>query len=403
MEFSREQYDNDYKLNRDVINNLLLILINQIIYFIFKTALKLKLYFMIKRLLNSVCTVFLITVSSSIQAQWDNPLVYYQFNETTGTLVVDSSGNGFNCNANCDDCWDTEGKFDGAFHFQGTQRMDLPAYDIALTTEEGAIAFWVLLPESSANTINCIWWAGESGGDMFGPQNEMHICTEAGLNDQWWDHSEVAFVINDSLADHLYFIYSDPWKGPEAATTPSLNAISIADNSWHHVACTWDSASTMALYIDGQPIWDTTAYNPNLWDCNIMTIGVANKRTNRTLYGYLDEFRIYDETLGAADIEEIYDYVPEGDTNDVKSPNKKSFTSLNYFPNPAGNKISFVNSFGVETIEVYSLTGEKLFIQKVGDTNGIVEINIDQLSSGFYFIRAYGNNKLVAVSKFTKK
>lgn len=357
---------------------------------------------MINRLFNSICTLCLITFSVGIHAQWDNPLVYYQLNETSGTLVVDSSGNSFDGNANCDNCWEAEGKFDGAFFFEGVHRMDLPAKDIGLTNENGTVAFWVLLPQTSITSINCMWWAGEYGGDMFGPQNEMHINSEF-TETNIWSGGEVAFVIRDSLAGESYFIYSDPAKGMIPSNPPSGSEITIADGEWHHVACTWESGGTVALYIDGQAIWDTTAYSPNAWDCNLMTLGVANERSNRTLNGYLDEFRMYNEALEAADIESIYDYVPGGDINSIESIKRTSIAALNSFPNPADKHISFFNSWEIESIEIYNLTGEKLIDETVSGTNEIVEINIDQLSSGFYFIRAYNNDKLMAVGKFSKK
>lgn len=358
---------------------------------------------MIKRLLNPICMLFLITFSLGIHAQWDNPLVYYQFNETSGSQIIDSSGNNFNGYANCDNCWETEGKFNGTFYFQGVHKMDLPAEDIQLTNEKGTVAFWVLLPQSSASSINCFWWAGEkSGGDTFGPHNEMHINTEATETNVWLG-GEIAFYIHDSLADNRYFIFSDTAKGLNPASPPSENAITLTDGVWHHVACTWESGGTVALYIDGQTIWDTTSYNPNSWDCNLMTIGGANERTNRRLNGYLDEFRIYDEALEAADIEVIYNYIPEGNQTYIEGIKKTSIAALNCYPNPASKNISFSNSLGMETIEICSLTGGKVIVQQVANTNDIVDINIDQLSSGFYFIRAYENNKLIAVGKLSKK
>lgn len=357
---------------------------------------------MLKRLLNPICTIFLITLSLGIQAQWENPLVYYQFNETSGTLVADSSGNNFNCSANWDNRWETEGKFSGAMNFHGDNTMDLPAEDIALTNEKGTVAFWVLLPQTSISTINCMWWAGEHGGDMFGPQNEMHINSEF-TETNIWSGGEVAFVIRDSLADDGYFIFSDPSKGMTPSNPPSGNEITIADGVWHHLACTWESGGTVALYIDGQAIWDSTAYNPNSWDCNLMTIGGANERTNRRLIGSLDEFRIYDEVIDAAGIAEIFNYDPEGSLINIESTKKVDFTALNLYPNPASENISFINSLGIETIEIYSLAGKKLSVQEVSNSNEKVEISIDQLSSGFYFIRSYGYEKLISVDKFTKK
>ena len=90
---------------------------------------------MIKGLLNPICALLLLTFSLGIQAQWDNPLVYYQFNETTGFLVADSSGNNFDSNTNCDDCWEAEGKFNGSLLFEGVHKMDLPA-DTRITSAE---------------------------------------------------------------------------------------------------------------------------------------------------------------------------------------------------------------------------------------------------------------------------
>jgi hypothetical protein len=384
------------------INYSPLTILIKLFIFILNPFLTLDHTFMIKRVLHSICTLFFLIFSLSIQAQWDNPRVYYRFNETSGSLVADSSGNNFDCYANCNDCWETEGKFNGALHFQGAQKMDLPAKDIALTNEKGTVAFWVLLPESSISSINCIWWAGEYGGDMFGPQNEMHINSEF-TEENIWSGGEIAFVIRDSLADESYFLFSDPWKGENPATPPSENAITITDGVWHHVACTWESGGTVALYIDSQAIWDTTAYNPNSWKCNIMTIGAANERTNRRLNGYLDEFRMYDEALEAADIEAIYNYIPEVVPDNIESLKKPSIASLNFYPNPASNYISFVNSLGIKTIEIYSLTGEKLVVLNNCIKNAIVEINIDQLSPGFYFIRAYDHDTLIAVGKFSKE
>lgn len=357
---------------------------------------------MTRRILHLSCTLWIIFQSALVMGQWNHPLVYYQFGENSGALVVDSSDNHFDGMANCDNCWEVEGKFDGAFHFQGSQKIQLPAAEMGLTNERGTVAFWMLLPLSSINSINCIWWAGEYGGDMFGPQNEMHINSEF-VEENIWAGGEIAFVIRDSLADESYFIFSDPEKGPNPATPPSENAITLADGTWHHIACTWESGGTVALYIDGKAIWDSTSYHPNPWDCNLMTIGAANERTNRRLNGYLDEFRIYDEALGFAQIEEIYQYVPESGLHSDTNIKKSGLRQLNCFPNPAERRIAFINSPGIEFIEIHSLTGKKLGSQQVSDAEEYISMDIDPLSPGCYLIEAYGNDELIAISKFFKK
>lgn len=232
-------------------------------------------------------------------------IVYYPFDGNTS----DESGNGNDGVPNCSTCYETNGFFDEAFHFDGSQRIDMPAENIGLTNEQGTVAFWVLLPDSSASDINCIWWAGKYGGDMFGSQNEMHVHTEGGPGDSWTG-GEVSFVVVDSLSliqtPSEYFIFSDPWKGKYPGNTPSTNSITITDNAWHHIACTWEYGGVMAMYIDGQAVWDTTAYNPNIWQCNLMTIGVPYSKDYRQLNGYLDEFRLYDIALDKDAISELY-------------------------------------------------------------------------------------------------
>ena len=162
--------------------------------------------------MHSVNLLLLVSVSLVVEGQSENPLVYYQFDESSGPVIIDSSGNQFNGISSCDSCRETEGKFNGAFYFQGVDKIELPAKEIALTNERGTVAFWMLLPSSSVTSINCIWWAGEYGGDMFGPHNEMHINSEF-VEANIWSGGEMAFVITDSLANDSYFIYSDPWKG----------------------------------------------------------------------------------------------------------------------------------------------------------------------------------------------
>ena len=354
------------------------------------------------QLLKFILGFIAVATLSEINAQWDNPLVYYQFNEVSGSMAADSSGNGFGGEINCEDCWETEGRYDGALHFKGSQKVDLPADDMALTNKEGTVAFWAMMAPSSASTINCMWWAGENGGDTFGPQNEMHINSEA-TETNIWVGGEIAFYIHDSLANNRYFIFSDTSKGPDPATPPSPNAITLTDGIWHHIACTWDSGGTVALYIDGRAIWDTTAYNPNPWECHIMTIGAANERSNRRLNGMLDEFRIYNVALEAIDIETIYNYDPAGTVPTANRNRQTGRRLLNCFPNPAGRSIYFHNSVGIESVEICSLTGVTLKTETVPGTNDRVEIDLGHISPGVYFIRAYRKDRLVSMDKFIKK
>jgi len=343
----------------------------------------------------SLFFVCILIIHSGLQAQDPNLKVYYNFDASEGTIVGDSSSNSHDATTNCPTCWESNGRFGGAFHFSGDQRVDLPAADIGLTTEKGTVAFWMLLPLSSKSTINCIWWAGEYGGDMFGPHNEMHINSEL-IETNIWNGGEIAFVIRDSLAGTGYFLFSDPWKGPNPATPPSENAISLADSNWHHVACTWEKGKNIALYLDGQAIWDTTAYNQNDWNCNLMTLGVANQRSNRKFSGYLDEFRLFNVALDATDIYDIFTLDPQENVSVAKTHSSE----LSIYPVPAINSLNFSRPLDEGKLEIYNIEGKKILSQAVINLDNI---SVEQLAAGIYLIRILNDNQVIFTSKFVKQ
>jgi hypothetical protein len=321
-------------------------------------------------------------------------LVHYKFDETSGTDVLDESGNAFDGTTDCETCWIEEGEIGGAIEFSGVERLDMPAMDIGLTTDEGSVAFWVKLPEESAANINCIWWSGNTGGDMFGAQNEMHIHTE-GTGENVWVGGEVSFFLRDSVADHNYFLHSDPEKGGPAGNPP-VNPITITDNEWHHIAGTWQPGK-MALYIDGVAIWDTTNYQGAVWDCNIMTIGVANERESRRLVGAIDDFRLYAEALEIEDVEDLFNKVEPPESVEQLLADE---IDLAIFPNPATANASV--RFSVEagrnvSINLFSVTGGLIGNVYEGISTAeknIINLNTANYTPGVYFVELNIDNRV---------
>jgi hypothetical protein len=101
------------------------------------------------------------------------------------------------------------------------------------------------------------------------------------------------------------------WPGPTATT------------NWHHLAATWEGGGNLVLYYDGQP-WSTNALgSPWLrisaapttpWmGLNAQTHegtpqwGDDNYPNYGMLKGELDEVRIYNRALSAAEVKNLYD------------------------------------------------------------------------------------------------
>jgi len=233
-------------------------------------------------------------------------LIHYQFDETTGLVAVDTSGKGNEGTLRAVDAaattvdanWVAAGWLDGALSFNGTFGVVLPAENLGLRSDAGTVAFWMNKP-SLAGAINTIWWGGDNTtGGGFGPENEMHIHTEA-VGAGIWMGGELSFHGQNNPNFHLH---SDPNKG-EAGNAPQA-PILMADGQWHHVAATWGNEDgNVKLYLDGVLLHEL-AYGDRSYALNHMYLGqMANG--SRTYNGLLDEVQIYGRALTADEVQSL--------------------------------------------------------------------------------------------------
>lgn len=248
--------------------------------------------------------IVLLIFSVKLFAQTDNqrflvkssvyisePLIYYKFDETSGTVVTDASGNGFDGTINGATNW-VEGYLDGALEFFGAENVTIPADQMGLTSEVGSVAFWLKTFEPTI--IYTIFWSGDNTtGGGFGPENELHITLESAISNIWIG-GEISFFLRGS-PDIL--LHSDPEKGgADEAGNPPVNPILLGDNEWHHVAATWDLNEGKAkLYIDGVLIMEWE-YESTGYQLDHIYLGQMANSTRRYT-GKLDDFRIYSHAL----------------------------------------------------------------------------------------------------------
>ncbi|OAB77380.1 fibronectin type III domain-containing protein [Cochleicola gelatinilyticus] len=64
-------------------------------------------------------------------------------------------------------------------------------------------------------------------------------------------------------------------------------------------------------------------------------------------------------------------------------------TVVTFYPNPVTDVLNFSSEKTIDRIEVYSLTGQKVFATTINATSG--RINLSDLSSGLYLLQATGN------------
>ena len=78
--------------------------------------------------------------------------------------------------------------------------------------------------------------------------------------------------------------------------------------------------------------------------------------------------------------------------------------NLNIYPNPAFNylNVEINKGFEIQHIEIYSVTGQKVDTKSFEKIDEFIQIDISNLNEGLYFLKVYGKDKTLEISKFFK-
>ena len=199
------------------------------------------------------------------------PIVQYSFEEL-GPVVVDESGNGNDATPFGGVSLNANGRFGKCFEFNGTDsyiQLDRPIQD-AFT-----ITAWINTSETGASGTQGYQGTGIFWSDVGGVANDFIVAV---------------------LGPKLSFFVGNP--------DISVNSDGdVVTGEWMHIAAVRDTtAQTISVYIDGEP--DNTVSHSNTAALNAqdaMAIG-ANTLDARYFAGLIDEVKIYDVVLTAAEI-----------------------------------------------------------------------------------------------------
>ena len=205
-----------------------------------------------------------------------NLVSWYKFEAGGGTKVIDFSGHGNHGDIIDNVLW-VPGQFNLALEFLGDDEghVELPAGMV--TTASGSILMWVNTDQTG--NAGMLWYGTETGGDGFGGENEVHIHVD--------DAGALGF-------------------GMEGATDVRLGAPQLAGAGWNHVAATWDQTDGCRLYFNGTEV-TFQPYTANVADLTVIRLGrpVATGNGNRYYDGFMDDVRLFDHAISAAQVDEI--------------------------------------------------------------------------------------------------
>ncbi len=204
---------------------------------------------------------------------------HYTFDEGAGTTVADSSGNGNNGTVVGDPLW-VVGTINGAMQFSGDDYVNCGNGDSLQIQDAITVTCWVKIASFTVN-----WETILAKGD-----NSYRISRSS------------------ETGDSIHF-------GCNGPTGDNLNASAIiTTDTWRHVAVVFDGAYKR-IYIDGRE--DARAASTGQIDISTddLYIGENSGATGRQLAGLVDDVRIYNRALSAAEIAGM-----AGRTNPVHTP-----------------------------------------------------------------------------------
>ncbi len=224
-------------------------------------------------LMAAVCT----------QAQDTDLLGWWKFDDGTGTIAVDSSGNGNDGVFIQDPEW-VAGKFGSGLLFdgQGGERVSLGGLDI----------------QSGAMTITC-WF---KANNLDTPGNDPRMVSKAnggGNNDHWWMFSSSRIGSDKFLRFRL--------KTNDGQDTTEIKAGTFEVGEWIHGAIWWDGTD-MKVYKNGEEVGTIAKGGTSVALDPTVQGAIGNQpigAENRPFDGIIDDVRIYTKALTEAELAEV--------------------------------------------------------------------------------------------------
>ncbi len=203
--------------------------------------------------------------------EYNSLLAYWTMDETSGTMLHDSSGNNNAVLNNSDSLTFVDGKLNGAVYFNGSRNAIITATSIkplSLT-----VAAYVKLPSGTTGPRMVT-----AHGDNFG------------------------FIVNRFDKGGVTFFIYDGSGWPSVSSTNS-----ILDGKWHHIAATFNNSNKVAtIYVDGVlEASNSLASSINYVKGNDYYIGRHISINDWNFKGTIDQLQLYDQVLNLEDIQNM--------------------------------------------------------------------------------------------------
>ncbi len=219
----------------------------------------------------------------------------WHFNEPSGTIVYDSSGN--TISSTLTGTTIATGKFGSSRNFSSDTNTMLLSPTISLASTDYTIETWFEYPLPSTTGWNTL--IRGSGGDH-------------------------QVIVQRSTMELGFYSHTAP-SGFHSSGF-KMNTLS---NGWHHLVAV-GSGSTTAYYIDGE--YKGLVNKKSTTD----VYSIGNYQGGNQQFGNIDEVRIYKRALNATEVANHYNYKARPDYEDIRFTSSDGRTELNYWKEKDG-------------------------------------------------------------------
>ncbi|MFB0555413.1 MAG: LamG-like jellyroll fold domain-containing protein [Phycisphaerae bacterium] len=227
---------------------------------------------MCKKLIYLVSFVLVLgLVLTSLAEAADPDLVgYWKFDETSGNIAFDSSGNGNDGTLNGDPQW-AAGQLGGALELDGEgDYVDIGNDPIFNITDQITVACWIKVSQFT-DSWQAIFTMGDDSWRLQRQTTTDNLCWACsgvtGTPGDWWLHGEV----------------------------------NVNDGEWHHTVGVYDG-SKYYLYVDGDLDASKDASGTTNISSYPVLIGANAQQSGREFEGLIDDVRIYKRALNETEI-----------------------------------------------------------------------------------------------------
>ncbi|AQQ70359.1 hypothetical protein SMSP2_00705 [Limihaloglobus sulfuriphilus] len=222
------------------------------------------------------------------------PIVWYQFDETSGSTAADSSGNDYTATAKAGGeaataIWSDQGKSGGCIEFDGTYCMKFSGTEISALSEEVTVSLWINGDPEVQPAAGITFAAADT---------PMGLAKQLNAHMPW----SSSYVYFDTGGDNTSYDRVS-WLAPAQAYK----------YGWNHYAFTKNAQTgQQKIYHNGSLVASASG-RTKLMDIAEIAIGMSTNEASTPYIGRVDDFRIYNVELSADDILAISGYPRRGD------------------------------------------------------------------------------------------